>query len=149
MAKKIVKKNGRPTIYTLKLAKQVCKALAISTHGLRKVCQNNPNFPCADTILMWRLENKEFSALYDNAKQHQIEALADDMLDIADDAINDYRQDKDGNDVIDSEHIQRSRVRIDTRKWLCAKLMPKKYGDRTITESTVKVTHEEALKELE
>jgi hypothetical protein len=29
------------------------------------------------------------------------------------------------------EHIQRSRVRIDTRKWLLSKMLPKVYGDKT------------------
>jgi hypothetical protein len=29
------------------------------------------------------------------------------------------------------EHIQRSRVRIDTRKWLLSKMLPKVYGDKS------------------
>ncbi len=31
---------------------------------------------------------------------------------------------------LNGEHVQRSRLRIDTRKWLAGKLKPKKYGDR-------------------
>ena len=30
----------------------------------------------------------------------------------------------------DGEHVQRARLRIDSRKWLMSKMAPKKYGDR-------------------
>ena len=33
-------------------------------------------------------------------------------------------------DVLDAEHVQRSRLRIDTRKWMAGKLAPKKYGEK-------------------
>ncbi len=32
--------------------------------------------------------------------------------------------------VVDHEHIQRSRLRVDARKWIAAKLLPKRYGDK-------------------
>jgi hypothetical protein len=32
--------------------------------------------------------------------------------------------------VLDHEHVQRSRLRVDARKWLLSKLLPKQYGDR-------------------
>ena len=55
-------------------------------------------------------------------------------LDIADDGSNDWveRKNADGSttEVVNGEHIQRSRVRIDARKWLLSKLAPKKYGDK-------------------
>jgi hypothetical protein len=38
--------------------------------------------------------------------------------------------------VFIGEHVQRSRLRIDTRKWLLAKLQPKKYGDVQQTQLT-------------
>ena len=31
---------------------------------------------------------------------------------------------------MNSEYVQRSRIRIDTRKWIASKLKPKKYGDK-------------------
>ncbi len=52
------------------------------------------------------------------------------MADIADDGSNDFTKDKDGKAVVDHEHIQRSRLRIDTRKWIASKLLPKRYGDK-------------------
>lgn len=60
--------------------------------------------------------------------------MAEDILDIADDGTNDYmmRERPDGTEyeLVNSEHIQRSRLRVDTRKWLMAKMKPKKYGEK-------------------
>ena len=58
-----------------------------------------------------------------------VERYAEEIIEIADDAKNDWME-REGFKTLNQEHIQRSRVRIDTRKWLMAKLMPKKYGDR-------------------
>ena len=30
----------------------------------------------------------------------------------------------------DHEHIQRARLRVDTRKWMLSKMLPKLYGDK-------------------
>lgn len=37
--------------------------------------------------------------------------------------------------VLDAEHIQRSRLRVDSRKWLLSKLAHTKYGDRLLTQT--------------
>lgn len=59
--------------------------------------------------------------------------MADDLLDIVDDGTNDFvARERDGERimVVDHEHIQRSRLRADTRKWLLSKALPKLYGDK-------------------
>ncbi len=58
------------------------------------------------------------------------DALFDEALEIADDVSGDWATDKDGKKVLDHEHIQRSRLRVDTRKWAAGKLAPKRYGDK-------------------
>jgi len=59
---------------------------------------------------------------------------ADQILQIADDATRDWieRKNPDGSTyhAFDAEHVQRARLRIDSRKWLMSKMAPKKYGDR-------------------
>lgn len=55
--------------------------------------------------------------------------MFEDMFDIADDGTNDWVK-RDGADVLNSEHVQRSRLRIDTRKWALARMSPRKYGDK-------------------
>jgi len=63
------------------------------------------------------------------ARERQADVLAGQILEISDDGTNDYVQTEDG-EVPNHEHIQRSRLRVDSRKWLASKLAPKKYGDK-------------------
>ena len=59
--------------------------------------------------------------------------MGDELLEIADNAINDWMDRTYGDEtvrVVDHEAINRSRLRIDTRKFLLSKLLPKKYGDK-------------------
>jgi hypothetical protein len=70
-----------------------------------------------------------------HTREEQYLAIADELLEIADDGRNDWMQ-RTGNDErggweLNGEHIQRSRVRIDTRKWLLSKMLPKVCGDKT------------------
>jgi hypothetical protein len=62
--------------------------------------------------------------------------MADDMLEIADDSTKDYveRENKDGSKytAVDHDHIARARLRVDTRKWLLSKALPKVFGDKVI-----------------
>ena len=67
------------------------------------------------------------------------------IRDIADDGSNDYMEklDKDGEVIgysINGENIQRSRLRVDSRKWLASKLLPKKYGDKLDVNQSGNVT---------
>jgi hypothetical protein len=62
------------------------------------------------------------------------DAMAEECLDIADDASNDWmeRLDDKGRPVgwvVNGEHVQRSKLRIETRLKLLAKFNPSKYGD--------------------
>lgn len=68
--------------------------------------------------------------MYARAKEQQQELQEDELLDIADDGTNDTYVDDEGKVRVDHDHIQRSKLRIETRKWLMAKLKPKKYGDK-------------------
>jgi hypothetical protein len=45
------------------------------------------------------------------------------------DASGDYVTTSDGKRIVDHENIQRSRLRVDARKWTAVRLAPKKYGD--------------------
>ena len=64
--------------------------------------------------------------------------MADEMLEIADDGSNDWMlRNGSGKELhgLNGEHIQRSRLRLDTRKWLLSKALPKIYGDKLPVES--------------
>lgn len=73
--------------------------------------------------------------MYYFARRVQAEIRIDEIFTIADDTSKDWKPkyDKDGEwleDIPDNEAIQRSRVRIDVRKWYAARLVPRIYGDR-------------------
>ncbi|TIS00776.1 MAG: terminase small subunit protein, partial [Mesorhizobium sp.] len=75
-----------------------------------------------------------FCNQYTRAREMQADTHVDEMQDIADDGSNDYitKTNADGSttEQVNSEHIQRSRLRIDTRKWVAERMRPKKYGSK-------------------
>jgi hypothetical protein len=95
----------------------------------------------ASTIYATLAADKNFADQYARARDAQLLRWEDELLEIADDATNDWmlREGKDGEPgvgVPNHDHIQRSKVRLDTRKWLMSKRAPKKYGDKLSTEIT-------------
>lgn len=84
----------------------------------------------AGAISIWASEDTEFAKRYARAMDVRTDRMAEEIVDIADDGSNDWME-REGHEVANGEHIQRSRLRVDTRKWLMAKMMPKKYGERT------------------
>lgn len=141
--------RGRPTDYNLEITHEICEEIASSTKGIKRLCKENPHWPSHNAIYRWLNKYKDFSDLYARAKQQQVEALVDSILEIADDTSNDYIINDEGKLIPNHEHINRCRLRIDSIKWLAGKLAPRIYGDKTIQESKVSVSYEEALKELE
>ncbi len=104
-------------------------------------------------IYKWRIKHKDFAEMYAQAKRDQAEILIEEVREISDDTSRDtlLRQDKNGDDyeVCNTEWIARSRLRVDTRKWLASKLIPKVYGEKITNETTVTIKHEDLLRELE
>ena len=56
--------------------------------------------------------------------------LADELVEISDDSTNDTIVTEDGKVVTNQEVVARSRLRVDTRKWMLAKMLPKVYGEK-------------------
>ena len=52
------------------------------------------------------------------------------MLAIADDKTDDYYYDKNGDKQFSMNSVNRTRVRLDTRKWVLGKMTPTKYSDK-------------------
>jgi hypothetical protein len=143
------RKTGRPSLYTEALAAGICRRLA-EGETLRSVCRDKA-MPDKATILRWLADKKkaDFRDQYVYAREMQADALFDEALEIADDASGDWSMDKDGKKVLDHENIQRSRLRVDTRKWAAGKMAPKKYGDKLDLGGSIGIRHEDALGELE
>lgn len=135
---------GRPSDYTPELCDRICAELAAGI-SLRTVCKPD-DMPSAVTVFAWMRKYPDFLKQYEVAKTESADALAEEMLDIADDGTNDWMEahDREGECIgykLNGEHVQRSRLRVDTRKWIAAKLKPKKYGDKVQTELSGTINH--------
>ena len=126
-------KMGRPTKHNAKLAEKICLRLALG-ESLRTICQDD-KMPGMRTVMTWvSSDHKDFQQQYAQARETQAELLADELMEIADDSTNDYMERR-GQTMVDQENIQRSRLRVDTRKWYLSKVLPK-FKDKTEQEHT-------------
>lgn len=122
--------GGRPTKYNEKIAALICERVATHTCGLNVLCDMYEDLPVKSTVNLWRYKYPEFSAQYAQAKLVQADLLAEECLEIADDDSRDTKINPEtGDEYLNSEFVARSRLRIDTRKWLAMKLLPKQYGE--------------------
>ena len=116
------------TQYTAQIGEFICLRIA-NGESLRQIV-TDPDMPASSTVFKWLSEQKSFSEQYARAREAQMEVMAQEIIDIADDGRNDTYTDEDGNEHTNQDVINRSRLRVDTRKWLMSKLAPKKYGDK-------------------
>lgn len=121
---------GRPTIFSQELADEICERLA-DGESLKAICAA-PEMPNRSTVFRWLASNKDFCDTYARAREAQADVLADEILVIADDGSNDTYETDDGPRV-NQDVIARSRLRVDARKWIAAKLKPKVYAERNTT----------------
>lgn len=133
------RKPGRPSSYTEKLADAICERLA-SGESLRAICRDE-SMPGMTTVFKWLADpNKpEFVKQYTHAREEQAETLADEIVGIADEECTMVKaikhptaakgDEEDLEVVFDSTAVARNRLRVEARKWVAAKLKPKKYGD--------------------
>lgn len=122
---------GRPTDYTESTAAIICTRL-VEGESLRSICRD-PAMPGISTVFQWLHAQPVFAEQYAHARDAQADTLADEIIDIADDGRQDWIRDEDGNYRVDHDHIARSRLRVDTRKWVASKLKPRKFGEKTET----------------
>ena len=127
-------KIGRPSLYNDMVVDKLCRLIATSNKGLHHICKNNPDLPEYKTIFNWLNDpdKKDFLHKYVRAREEQAEYLADEIIEIADDSSRDTIVTDDGREIFNQEFAQRSRIRIDARKWIASKLKPKKFGDKMI-----------------
>jgi len=124
---------GRPSTYTPELGEKICDLIAAG-QSLREICRQD-DMPPDSVVRRWAFTDREgFAARYAIANQARALRWADEIIEISDDGSNDWmeRQVEAGliTPVANTEHINRSRLRVDARKWLLSKLLPRQFGDR-------------------
>jgi hypothetical protein len=136
MAKKPVAKPkrgvGRPSKFDQKTFDVICEKVSTGM-TLNEVCRMK-GMPLAVTVRAWVMHNKPpgIYTQYARAKELQLEAMADEMQEIADHARNDWmtRNFRGVTSVVPNrEVIDRSKLRVETRKWLLSKLARGRFGE--------------------
>lgn len=122
---------ARPTKYTQELADEICLKISTSSKGLAFICIEL-NI-AQSSVFKWLIEHTEFSEKYARAREAQADFLADEIIEIADDGSRDTKTIRRGKETIEVEDVEwtnRSKLRVEARKWKASKLKPKKYGDK-------------------
>lgn len=122
---------ARPSTYSKELADRICEELALGK-SMRTVCAQE-DMPAMSSVFKWLREHSEFSEQYEKAKQESADAMAEELLYIADTPVmGEVKTIKaDGSvEIKQDEMLGHRRLQIDARKWLMAKMKPKKYGDK-------------------
>jgi hypothetical protein len=123
-----------PTKRTPKVVEDILARIS-EGETLAAICRSEERFPCVSTWLDWVAADEELALAYARARDKGEEVIAESLLEIADDARNDYMEkfDKDGNSIgyfLNGEAVQRSKLRVETRLKLLAIWNPKKYGQK-------------------
>ena len=98
---------------------QICAQISKTTKSLKNIgkelgIDNSAIYGYIDIM------GAEAASQYARAKSDQLKLIADETMEIADEPVQPG----------DSAAVNNKRVRIDTRKWLLSKLVPKTYGDQ-------------------
>ncbi len=101
-----------PLTTALAIMDEICDRIA-EGQSLRFICESN-HLPTTTTIKRWLRENEDFRAQYARAREEQANHYADVIVEISD----------------TEKDAALARVRVDARKWVASKLLPKVYGDR-------------------
>ena len=127
--------KGRPSIYTPELADRICELIATHPKGLETLCKMYPDLPSPRIIRKWLTEpdKSDFLHQYEISLSMRADNLFDEIIEIADSPqIGETITTKAGEkEITQADMIQHRRLRIDARKWVVSKLLPKKYGDST------------------
>lgn len=104
------------SLFTQEIFDRICERIA-EGESLRAICKTK-DYPAKRTFLRWVANDEKLAAQYGEAQNMRAEHYFDEIIDIADK----------GSDPA------KTRVQVDARKWVLARMNPKKYGDRIVNE---------------
>ncbi len=125
------KKDAVP--FDMKIVERICEIVATTETGIHHICRANQEFPHVSNFFRWLAKHAEARDMYARAREAQADLMAANIITIADDSSNDTKRIRKGEEVVEVENTEwtnRSKLRVDARKWAASKLAPKKYGDK-------------------
>jgi hypothetical protein len=148
---------ARPTDYTAELADFICECIA-NGESLRGICSTD-DMPNRATVFRWLGAHEEFRDQYARAREAQADAIADEVLHIADEPLvgkitvdkqqsvgrGEHAHLEPCTETTTKDGVERSRLMIDARKWFAGKLNPKKYGPKIQHDGAIGLRHEDAV----
>jgi len=111
---------GRPKKYTQELADTICERMINGEH-IVKICKDE-DMPGRSTVYRWMDDFPEFGTRIARAREGLADFMASKILEMAD---------KSTNDTANAD-----RVKLAAWQWHAARLAPRRYGDKQITEVT-------------
>jgi hypothetical protein len=124
-------------MYTQEIADAICARLA-EGESLNAICKDD-GMPAESTVRAWALDDVQgFGAKYTRARELGYDRLAEELLQIADTPQVGVKtvHKATGAETTEGDMIEHRRLQVDARKWMLAKMLPKKYGDKVTQELT-------------
>jgi hypothetical protein len=112
---------------------EICTIIAQDKIALRNIL-NRKDMPDSNTFYNWINNDPEMLSQYARACSDRADGIFEEMLQIADtEKVGvTVRSGPNGTETIEGDMIQHRRLQVDTRKWVLAKMNPKKYGDSSL-----------------
>lgn len=138
----------KPMKFVDEITDELCTRLC-EGESLASICEDE-HMPTQGTVMRWIGESESFAQRYARARSMQAELLANQIIEIADDGRNDWMEKENEKGevkgwTVNGEAVQRSKLRLEARKWVAAKLLPKKYGEKVEVEHSGEVKSVETL----
>lgn len=109
------KPKRKPVRYTNEIAKKILDRLEAG-ESLLSICRDD-GMPSEAAVRKWA-KKEPFGSKYTRAREAGFRVLAEQIVDISD------------NPDTDQGAVARDRLRVDSRKWLLSKMLPKEFGDK-------------------
>ena len=125
------------TTYTAKEREVIINHVLAELSGGRavsRILREDEGMPAASQFWRWHFESEDLQEKVARARLGGVEAIMDETIEIADDGTNDWvertRDDGSTYDAFSAEHVQRSKLRVDTRYKYAQMIAPRKYGPK-------------------
>jgi hypothetical protein len=132
---------SRPTDFTQEIADRMCLRME-DGESVRAICLDD-DMPGRATVYRWLAdeEHTSFRDQYARAIEARAEKIFEEIIEIADTPVEAEKvlTKADGKqEITTGDAVERSKLRVDARKWVVARLAPKKYSEKLNIEATGK-----------